>query len=179
MDYELFQYINGLAGHNYLWDHIFEAFTSYGFYLCVLVLVIMALRQSTRIAAICGFVAPCLAMGINFLIGLVYNRPRPFVTYHVHLLLPHDPDASFPSDHTAVAVAIAVSLWFYNRKVGLPMFILAFLIGFSRIYVGHHYPTDVLGGMVVGALSAFIINKVGNKLLKHNSNSYVQDEKSA
>jgi undecaprenyl-diphosphatase len=85
---------------------------------------------------------------------------------------------SFPSDHTAGAVAIAVSLWLYNRKLGLPMFI-SLLIGFSRIYVGHHYPTDVLGGIVVGAISAFIINKVGNKLLKRNSHPYVQDEKSA
>jgi undecaprenyl-diphosphatase len=176
LDYKLFQYINGLAGHNSIQDHIFEALTSYGPYLCVIVLVIMALRPATRMAAVFGFAAPCLAMAINFLIGVVYNRPRPFVTHHVHLLLPHDPNASFPSDHMAGAVAIAVALWFFNRKVGLPMFLLALLIGFSRIYVGHHYPTDVLGGLVVGVVSAVVVNKLGKKLINRYAPTFTKEE---
>jgi undecaprenyl-diphosphatase len=179
LDYRLFQYINGLAGHNAVQDHVFEALSSYGPYVCVLVVVIMALRPATRLAAVFGFVSPCVAMAVNFLIGVLYNRPRPFVTHHVHLLLPHDPNASFPSDHTAGAVAIAMALWFFSRKAGVPMFLLALLIGFSRIYVGHHYPTDVLGGLAVGVVSAIIVHQAGTKLVKRYLPSMVKEKEEA
>ncbi|BCU82823.1 undecaprenyl-diphosphatase BcrC [Polycladomyces abyssicola] len=165
MDYQLFQWINHYAGHHPWWDHIFEGLTTFGPYLYMAILVIFALRSSTRLAAIYGFVTASLAIGMNFLISLVYYRPRPFISHHVHLLLPHPADSSFPSDHTTGAVAIAVALWNHNRKLGIPLFILALLIGLSRIYVGHHYPTDVLAGILVGTLSALLVMKHGEKIL--------------
>jgi undecaprenyl-diphosphatase len=108
-----------------------------------------------------------LAIGINFLIGLVYYRPRPFINHHVHMLLPHVVDSSFPSDHATASMAIAVAIWLYNRKLGTPLIVIALLIGLSRVYVGHHYPTDVLGGFIIGTVSALLVNKLGVTILKY------------
>jgi undecaprenyl-diphosphatase len=168
LDYQLFQWINSIAGHHFWLDHFFEALTSYGPYFYITVLLMLAFRPSGRLAAMNGFVTACLAIGINFIIGLLYYHPRPFVSHHVHLLLPHVADSSFPSDHTTGAVAIAVALWIYNRKLGTPLVIVALLIGLSRIYVGHHYPTDVAGGILVGMVSAFLVDKLklGKKIGK-------------
>ncbi len=168
MDYQLFQLINSIAGHHFWLDHFFEALTTYGPYFYIAVLLILAFRPSGRLAAMNGFVTACLAIGINFIIGLLYYRPRPFVSHHVHLLLAHVADSSFPSDHATGAMAIAVALWAYNRKWGTPLVTIAFLIGLSRIYVGHHYPTDVLGGILVGTASAILVYKLqlGNKMLE-------------
>ncbi|MBA4544255.1 MULTISPECIES: undecaprenyl-diphosphatase [Thermoactinomyces] len=165
-DFQLFKAINGLAGQNALLDYLFMGLTEFGPYLYVLILVILLLRSSTRMTAINGFATVAVAMGLNFVIGLIYNRQRPFVAHphDVHLLLQHDPNASFPSDHTTGAISIAVALWGYNRKLGISLFILGILIGFSRIWVGHHYPTDVLSGIVVGTLVALFIRWLDHKL---------------
>ncbi|MCH5586386.1 undecaprenyl-diphosphatase [Shimazuella sp. AN120528] len=168
MDYQLFQWINHFAGQNFWWDHFFESLTSYGPYLYIAVLLILAIRPSSRLAAINGFLTASLAIGVNFLIGLVFYRPRPFVAHHVHMLLPHVADSSFPSDHTTGSIAIALAIWFYNRKLGIPLILMALFIGFSRIYVGHHYPTDVLGGILIGTVVAILVNKlgIGQKILE-------------
>jgi undecaprenyl-diphosphatase len=166
LDYQLFRLINDLAGQNPWLDRLFEGLTTFNPFLYLAVIVILALRASSRPGAIQAVAAASLAMGINFLIGLVYDRPRPFVTHHVHLLLPHTADASFPSDHTAGSIAIAVAIWCHNRKLGIPLFIVALLVGVSRIYVGHHYPTDVLGGIVVGCVSALLIYQWADKVSK-------------
>jgi undecaprenyl-diphosphatase len=168
LDYHLFQWINQFAGQHFWWDHFFESLTTYGPYLYIAVLLILAIRPSSRLAAINGFLTAVLSIGINFLIGMFSYRPRPFVTHHVHMLLPHVADSSFPSDHTTGSMAIALAIWFYNRKLGTPLIFVAFFIGFSRIYVGHHYPTDVLGGILIGVGAAFLIYKlrIGQEILK-------------
>lgn len=63
---------------------------------------------------------------------------------------------SFPSGHTASAFAAAVALLWNNRKLGIPTFIFAAIMGFSRIYVQVHYFSDVVGGLVTGTLCALI-----------------------
>jgi undecaprenyl-diphosphatase len=63
---------------------------------------------------------------------------------------PHDP--SFPSGHTTVAFACATVLSYFAPKLAPVLFLLALAIGFSRIYVGVHYPLDVLGGAALGVL---------------------------
>ncbi len=63
---------------------------------------------------------------------------------------------SFPSGHTSSAFAAAIALLWHNRKFGVPVTIFAALMGFSRIYVEVHYCTDVIAGVVSGAICAFI-----------------------
>jgi len=79
------------------------------------------------------------------------DRSRPWRRYALpHTLVPAPKDPSFPSGHTTIAFASATVLTFLQPRLGPALFLLAAAIGFSRIYVGVHYPLDVLGGAVLG-----------------------------
>jgi undecaprenyl-diphosphatase len=161
MNYELFQKIHGLSGHNRILDDVMIFCTNDA--LLVYALVLLAIwmignttyKKSVLYAGGTGI----LALLGNFLITLVYYEPRPFVTHHVHLLVPHVADASFPSDHATGAFAISIGMWIRHRKLGAPMLIFAFLTGLSRVWVGHHYPFDVVGSLIVSVIVAAIVSK--------------------
>lgn len=69
-------------------------------------------------------------------------------------------DGAFPSAHTATAFALAVTIWFHDRKIGWIYLILALCVGLSRILANVHFPQDIFGGMVLGTIIAFIFEKV-------------------
>lgn len=85
------------------------------------------------------------------LLGVFFYRARPFVDHAVTLLIDHPPDASFPSDHLAVAGALIVALWPILRRTRWLWLGLSAAIGLARLFVGVHYPTDILGGFLLGA----------------------------
>lgn len=87
----------------------------------------------------------------------IYQRPRPFIAHEVNLLISPPRDPSFPSNSTSVAFAIAASVWLQNRLLGSILFVPALLVALSRVFLGVHYPTDILGGMAYGAVSSIII----------------------
>ena len=119
-------------------------------------------------------------LGIVFLTALVLNfivnnlvlknvvaRIRPYeVEEGLKALIPPVYGYSFPSGHTSSAFTCAVTLWFYNKKIFYGAFVVAALIGFSRIYLGVHYPTDVLFGAVFGTLIAIFTAKIFNLMNK-------------
>lgn len=94
-----------------------------------------------------------LAYGATALLKPIFNRPRPYQSYPdvrtPNGTYDHDP-LSFPSGHAAVSFAAATALSDYNPSLALPAYGLAALITYSRLYNGHHYPTDVLAGALVG-----------------------------
>ncbi len=92
----------------------------------------------------------------------VYYRPRPFLNPVLasvdHVLVPKDLDSSFPSGHALiVAGGAAVAFLFLRKRYSIPLVIEAALVSYSRVYVGVHYPTDVLAGIFLGVGIAFII----------------------
>jgi undecaprenyl-diphosphatase len=99
---------------------------------------------------------------------LIVQRHRPFETQ----LGPPSNAYSFPSGHTATSFAAATVLSFYAPRWRVPFFLLATLIGLSRIYNGMHYPTDVLAGALLGVLVALLILQVaprtGRRLWRGN-----------
>jgi len=97
-------------------------------------------------AGLAGFVGDCAAV---FSLKLLVNRDRP--DEETNRL-----DSSFPSGHTAFAFTQAVVYSHYNPKLKIPMFIYAAVVGFSRVYLGKHYPSDVLGGAAVGIAVGFL-----------------------
>ncbi|MCL5783729.1 MAG: phosphatase PAP2 family protein [Patescibacteria group bacterium] len=93
-------------------------------------------------------------------IRLFIQEPRPFLTLHLTPLISPPTDLSFPSGHSSF-MGIVASAYIVARSKWAWVFVpLALLVGFSRIYVGVHYPLDVLGGFILGFLIVFCIKKI-------------------
>jgi undecaprenyl-diphosphatase len=87
-----------------------------------------------------------------------FDRPESVLEWVGHLILNHIPDASFPSDHTAVSIAFATALFFTGyRKVAYIFFPIACLMNISRIVSWVHWPFDVIAGTIIWIFSGYII----------------------
>lgn len=113
----------------------------------------MVNNQKAIINTVFSLVLVTLLVHITY---FFYHKPRPFMAHEVNLLIPRPTDPSFPSNSSAVSVAIAASIWFKNRPLGGLLFIPASLVVLSRVFMGVHYPVDVLGGAAYGFFSAFM-----------------------
>lgn len=100
---------------------------------------------------------------VNF-IRLILPRLRPFVENNVNLLLSSG-ESSFPSGHAAFYFAIATVVFFHNKKAGIAFLAVAFLISLARVFVGIHWPSDILAGAAVGIFSGWLINVVSKSYL--------------
>jgi len=95
------------------------------------------------------------------IIRSIWFRPRPFVIQSFIPLINQSPkEASFPSGHATFFFALATIVYYYNKKAGIIFFIASFLIAIARIFVGVHWPSDVLAGAVLGILMGWILNKL-------------------
>ena len=103
----------------------------------------------------------------NVILKPLVARPRPFLfNSDIKLLIPPPTDFSFPSGHTAVSFTSAFTLLFSKNKLWIPSMILASLIGFSRLYLYVHYPTDVFAGVLLGLIIGILVNVAMKKVLK-------------
>jgi len=110
--------------------------------------------------------AVCSSYIFSQLLALIKFRTRPFLNSNIKQLLNPLSEKSFPSDHTTVVFATSLAVYFYNKKLGLVLLGMSLLIGFARIYVGVHYPIDVLGGIILGCLCALIFYLIFNRKKK-------------
>lgn len=160
LDHALFKIINGLAGRWILLDGLGIFFANYliiGLGLFLLHLWFFKKINSRAVFSI--FISVAIVLLLNKLISVFYFRFRPFIAYPgVYQLVSQSlGNKSFPSDHTAVAFALATSSLFFNKRWGKWFLAGAFLIGLSRIFSGVHYPLDVVVGALLGAGTAVMI----------------------
>jgi len=159
LDYTLFHAVNGLAGRNPVLDAVMIGAAKYlplVFALAVVGLWLSWRAWNQRGALLAG-VSALIALGLGQLIGKALPRPRPYLNYTVNQLIPPSLDTSFPSDHAILGFALAVMVWRYNRRAGLALLVLATVMAIARVFVGAHYPGDVLGGAVLGALTSLAL----------------------
>lgn len=121
-----------------------------------------------------GAITAIVAFALTRIGGAIYFDPRPFVNSNVMPIYPHAANNGFPSDHTALAFTAAAAVFYMNKKFGAGLFILAALVGASRI-IGHiHSPIDIFGSIVFVAIaygvSYYLTPKIFNKIIKHNTN---------
>jgi undecaprenyl-diphosphatase len=119
-----------------------------------------------KLASACALGSAALALLINQLIGKLWDRERPFATHpsaHVWGSRSHDP--SFPSDHASAAFGIAFAILLLDRFVGSVFLLAAVTIAVGRVFIGAHYPLDVLAGCFVGFGSALLVTRVAGPIV--------------
>jgi membrane-associated phospholipid phosphatase len=111
-----------------------------------------------KLACASGYAAAALGYVVAFVVHHVYDRPRP---YEAHPAMRHpwssSTDASFPSDHTSLSFAIAFAVLMFDTVAGVVFLVVAALIGVGRLFIGAHYPGDVLAGVGVGLVAALVV----------------------
>lgn len=117
------------------------------------------------------FLSAFISWVLAFVIKNILQIRRPFIDLNI-MPLYQETGFSFPSEHMAVFTAIAVSMFFINKKAGLVFFIIAILIGLSRIVIGVHYPIDIIGGFIIGIIISLILKKIFKKYeyITYNNN---------
>ncbi len=103
------------------------------------------------------------ALFCNVLLKPMVDRTRPYDLYGYTPLIPPVGDPSFPSGHTSASFAAATALYAINKKWGIAAYLFAAVMGFSRLYLGVHFPTDVLAGAVLGIAAAKIVIRIFRK----------------
>lgn len=158
----LLLHINQLAGRNALLDGLMifcAVYLLFGVGLILASCVIVLARE--------GRWPDVTLIGLTLVVGVLllelaalwHPDHRPFMDHHLRQLVAHASGASFPSDHTTASATMAIAVLAVSRfkKTGLVMLALAPLIGFSRVFVGIHYPLDIAGGFGVAALATGLI----------------------
>lgn len=162
MDQAVTRWVNSLAGSNVPLDLCMIAATRFGVPLLVLLVLlhwwIREERTHVRHTCVAAGLSFLLGLGINQLILLFVHRVRPYDAGVSHLIVTPSTDWSFPSDHATASFAIAAAFLFHRLgRRGFAFLIAAFLVAVSRIYVGMHYASDVLGGACTGTIAALAV----------------------
>lgn len=133
----------------------------------IILAVVLLLFKRTRTAGLTMGIA--LIMGLiaaNLILKPLIGRVRPYeAAGFAQLLIGKPVDASFPSGHTQASFACAGVIYYYFRKAGLAAYVLAVLIAFSRMYLFVHYPTDILGGLLLGVLWGILSVKLMKRIM--------------
>lgn len=132
--------------------------TDYLLYLSLFLILFLALKGKIkeRKAFLLILISMPIAILLIKFIHIFINEPRPFVTFNFQSLADNNPDASFPSRHATIMAVIAFAYAYFKSNWTLLLLLLTVLVGISRIYIGVHYPLDVLGGFLAGVLSVII-----------------------
>ncbi|WP_018924007.1 phosphatase PAP2 family protein [Salsuginibacillus kocurii] len=162
MDTFVFKEINGLAGRFPFLDNFMVFMTEYSltfFLIALFFMLVTGIKKRLWLhTGLIGIITVAASMAAGFLIKTLFFRPRPFMTdLEMELLLTHNGASSFPSNHTLAAFALAFAVWFMHKNMGRLFLAAAFLTGISRIYVGHHYPFDVLASVIIAGLISYAV----------------------
>lgn len=167
MNFCLFQQINQLATRYDWMDDIMEFCAQDIVFVMIAILGILWLtgKKNNQKAVFFAALTACVALAIgSMLISPAVHHPRPFATHQVHQLVAHAADNSFPSDHATFAFAIAFSVLLVKRRIGILLLGLAVITGFSRVYVGVHYPADIAGAAILSLLASVAVYLLRNRL---------------
>lgn len=186
MNESIFLQINSCAGQN-IWLDKFMIFSAdwLGYFLILLLITPLLLtffirndrisswaryalfnwsyyKEMLAVSLVSAFVSRFIFVAI---IRFFYYHPRPFLALNnANLLIAKDMESSFPSGHASLYFALATGVYLYNKKLGYIYLASAGLMGFARVFVGIHWPLDILAGAGLGIGTAFLVNFIKEKI---------------
>lgn len=163
MDEPITRWINAPAGSHAMLDQVMLAITHYGLPLMILAVTVQwwsrSNRRHIRHACIAAGLSFLIGLGLNQIILLFVHRLRPYDAGLTHVLIERSADWSFPSDHATATFAIALAFLLQGlRGRATALLLAAMAVCISRIYVGTHYVTDILGGAATAIVAALIVH---------------------
>ncbi len=167
---------NSIVGANRIIDEIFLAISNYSLiffaaaavFLLIHLMIVRKPGWHKQIFII--IIAIAVPTIISYFGRPVIGRPRPFLVLDFEPLLTHTGYVSFPSNHATAAFAVAMAVFAYNRKAGIVLMVPALLTALSRVYVGVHYPLDIIAGGLLGIILAWAIIRCP-RLLRNKTGS--------
>jgi len=168
-DIIFFQFINGLAGQSRILDLLGIFFAKYLAYILIIAALIIIFYEKNWRRKLYDFslvaISLLLARGlITQTIRFFYHRPRPYIANpDILTFIDKTNEASFPSGHSTFFFALATAIYFVRPKWFYYFLTGAIIMGIARVFVGVHYPLDILAGAIIGVFSAVISKKILQK----------------
>ena len=170
IDLFILNLINGLAFKWYWLDFVGFIIAKYSEYILAVVLFLFLtinFKKYWRMLLKAIIAAVFTRFVLVEIIRWLWFRPRPFITNNVNLLIDYSAkEASFPSGHASFYFALSTIIYFYNKKIGIIFYIASLFIVLARVFVGIHWPSDILAGAVMGILVSWVLNKILDPLRK-------------
>ena len=143
-------FISAMGNKGFIWIAIGLALLLYGFW--------KKQKQNGGLLVLLSLLANFLAC--NVVLKPLIDRTRPYYVLDYIPVIPPVGDPSFPSGHTSASFAAATAIYALNRKWGIVAYVFAAIMGFSRLYLGVHFPTDVAAGALLGIVAAKVVIKL-------------------
>jgi len=164
MDSELYDALNDLAGRA-SWSDQLIRWAAADLPIVMGILIVAAwfwpgianARAHRECLALYAIAAALIGLGIAQVIGHLWFRDRPYIDHAHVLLLSPSPDPSFPSDHAVGAFGLAMPFVFARHPLRWPLLVCAFGLVIARVAAGTHYPSDVIGGALLGSAAALLV----------------------
>lgn len=168
LDLYLFNLINGFAGKSQWLDYLAMFFAKYFEYFLILALLIFLavnFKKYWKMVAEAVVIAVFVRFVLAEIIRWLWFRPRPFVVENFIPLISQSPaEASFPSGHASFYFALSAIVYCYNKKASILFLVASSLIAISRVFVGIHWPSDILAGVLLGIFVAWLLNKLFKRI---------------
>ena len=160
----LFDKINGLAVTHLILNNFMIFIAKYGVFIIPIILVFLFIRKDYKNFLFVGS-SIALALLVGYITKDLFYHPRPFAMGLGYDLVKDSNTSSFPSNHTVAMFALATALFLIDKRlIGAISLIFAVLVGVSRVYIGVHFPFDVLGGIVYGVALTLLLYLVFPKI---------------
>ena len=167
-DWKILDLIQGIRSE--FLDNMMMFLTSLGNYGAIWIftgVLFLSFAKTRKTGIAMAFALLAVLISGNMVLKPLIARLRPFMTDETIMLLIKAPeDFSFPSGHTYSAIAAATVIFKYYKKAGVIAYLVAILIGFSRMYLMVHFPTDIIGGIVLGVLCGLTGILITEKIYK-------------
>jgi undecaprenyl-diphosphatase len=173
LDLAVFFALHGLAGQSVIMDTVIVFLGKYLTYLIFAIFawyVLRAHRAGHVKEVLYGYCVALAGAGIARIfvaesIRLFYHHPRPFIALGVpHLLT--ETSYSFPSGHTIFLFALATGVYFVNRRFGYFLYAAGLVVGLARVAAGVHYPSDIIGGIILGIATGYVVATIWRAIYK-------------